>query len=109
MNGKPGISARQGRHWVWHLVLALAVLLAQVNLARHNLQHLKKADPDATHAVCVQCLALHAADHLGTAPALPTLAAPSPATVALSTWTSTLAMAEDPRPYQSRAPPTLSA
>jgi cytochrome c553 len=109
MNGKPRISARQGRHWVWHLVLALAVLLAQVTLARHSLQHLKKADPDAAHAVCVECLGLHAADHLGTAPAMPSLAAPSPATVALSTWTSTLVMAEAPRPYQSRAPPTLSA
>jgi hypothetical protein len=109
MNGKPRISTRQGRHWVWHLVLALAVLLAQVTLARHSLQHLKKGEPDVTHAVCVECLALHAADHLGTAPALLALAAPSPATVALSTWTSTLVMAEAPRPYQSRAPPTLSA
>ncbi len=99
----------QGRHWVWHLVLALAVLLAQSALTRHSLQHAHLPDADLDHAECMECLALHAADPLGTAPDLPTLAPPAPAAAAWAPWFATQANSTAPRPYQSRAPPSLSA
>jgi hypothetical protein len=109
MSGQTGIKAMRGRHWVWHLVLAVAVLLAQSALVRHQLQHGHQGDADAAHAVCMECLALHAADPLGTAPDLPTLAPPAPAMAAWAPWFAAHAHNAAPRPYQSRAPPPLSA
>ena len=95
-------------HWALHLVLALVVLLGQVTLARHSLQHVKQGD-DGLDTVCVECLALHALDHAGTAPATPVVAAPQ--TVPASPVLAPVAR-EHTAPalhYDSRAPPARSA
>ncbi len=103
------LNAFQRTHWVWHLVLAAFVLLAQLAAARHSLQHIKKLDPDATHTVCVECLGLHAADQTGPAHTPPSLQWHRPPEQ----------LAAQPLPrghhpvtttaYLSRAPPALSA
>jgi hypothetical protein len=101
--------AQRRTHWVWHLVLAACVLLAQVAAARHSLQHIKQLDPDAVHTACVACLGLHAADQSG------------PAHTPLPLQLARLPQQLNAQPrhaghspalttaYLSRAPPTLSA
>jgi cytochrome c553 len=103
------LNAFQRTHWVWHLVLAAFVLLAQGTAARHSLKHLQQTDPDALHTTCVECLGLHAADQTGPAHTPPPLqllqlpeqlrAQPTPAGHSPALTTA----------YLSRAPPTLSA
>jgi cytochrome c553 len=103
------LHAQRHTHWVWHLVLAAFVLLAQVAAVRHSLQHIKKADPDALHTVCVECLGLHAADQTGPA------RTPPPLQLArLPEQLSALPTSDGHSPslttaYLSRAPPLLSA
>ena len=101
--------ASQRTHWVWHLVLAAFVLLAQVAAARHSLQHIKKADPDAVHTACVECLGLHAADQTGPAHVQPPLQLAQ-----LPQQLNALPTSDGHSPalctaYLSRAPPSLSA
>ncbi|MEY4766870.1 MAG: hypothetical protein RI907_3543 [Pseudomonadota bacterium] len=96
-------------HWVWHLVLAVGVLLGQAAVARHNLQHALQVDQDAVHAVCAQCLALHAMDHVGPATPAPTL---PPTTLRETTRPVMVASplrGATPAPYWSRGPPSHPA
>jgi len=97
-------------HRVWHLVMALVVLLGQTAALQHRLSHSQpRADGDAVHSTCLECLALHAVDHAGPVaehtPALPPQAAHA---------APNLAAAPSPTPqrvwaYRSRAPPITSA
>lgn len=103
------LNAFQRTHWVWHLVLAAFVLLAQGTAARHHITHLQQTDPDARHTTCLACLGLHAADQTGPAPT------PVPLQLArLPQQFKAQATADGHSPalttaYLSRAPPTLSA
>ncbi len=103
------LNAFQRTHWVWHLVLAAFVLLAQGAAARHSLQHVKQTDPDAAHTVCLECLGLHAADQTGPAHTPPPLHL-----ARLPEQAIALPLPQGHRPattaaYRSRAPPPLSA
>ncbi len=92
-------------HVGWRLLLALVLLLVQQAGLRHNLSHATaRHEGPPTHAVCLECVALHAsADLLSPV-------APSPVLLAHTHVLVAAAAPHDREPhtervYQSRAPP----
>ncbi len=93
----------------WRLLLALVLLLVQQAGLRHNLSHATSRDESApTHAVCLDCLALHAsADSI--TPVVPALALLAHAHVLAAATAQHGAEPRTERVYESRAPPASPA
>lgn len=89
----------------WRLLLALVLLLVQQVGLRHNLSHAASRDEGpGTHAVCLECVALHAsADWLPAAPQHPPTIGHAHVLIALAATHEREPVTE--RVYQSRAPP----